>query len=170
MATNLREERPLDDSDEAVEEVKIASGKRGLPIKAIIAVLVVAIILVGAFFGYKIIRKHLHLKAAPVVEKVGDVVALDEFMMNLSDDGGQQHYIKTIIALGLKQGVAGDKFKDLVPQSRDAIIMVLSQKKLSDVDTIAGKLQLKQDIKNAVNASVGDDDVLDVYYEEFATQ
>jgi flagellar FliL protein len=153
------------ESEETVE--KVESPKKKLPILLIVGLIV---LLAGIGVGAKfLLGKHHKSKPVVVVEKVGESVPLDEFMMNLADPSGD-HYLKMTLALGLKQGVTGEKFKDQIPAARDAIVMVLSAKKLSDVDTIPGKIELKQEIKDSVNKALGEDDVVDVYYQAFATQ
>jgi flagellar FliL protein len=167
MALKMQDESREGDRSEEIEE-EVAVGKKKPPIILIVGIIVLlALIGVGAKI---LISKHRHhAKPAPVVLKVGETLILDEFMMNLADDGNS-HYIKTTLALGLKEGVTGEKFKDKVPQVRDAIVLVLGSKKLADLGTTQDKIALKQQIANAVNQSLGETDVVTVYYQAFATQ
>jgi flagellar FliL protein len=164
MALKMQDGLDEDESEE-IEEVKV---KKFNPRIFRIVGLIILLALIG--YAVKVYLPIIrHARQAPTVIKVGEVVLLDEFMMNLADPG-DDHYIKTTIALGLKQGVTGDEFKDKIAASRDAIVLVLSSEKLEDVSTLQGKIALKQQIKDAVNQAIGENDVAAVYYEDFATQ
>jgi flagellar FliL protein len=168
MALKMQDGRPeMDDSEETEEEISV--GKKKPPIKMIICIVLLLVFIGVGVKSFITWRHHHKPKVVPVIEKVGETVPLDEFMMNLADPGGE-HYIKMTLALGLKEGVTGDKFKDQVPACRDAIVMVLSAKKLADINTVPGKMELKQEIQDAVNKTVGERDVIRVYYQAFATQ
>ena len=154
-----------DESGEKTEEVE-AKAKGGKKMMPIIIAAVVALLL-GAGLAFKFAGHKGSAKPPP--PKVGETLPLDEFMVNLADPSND-HYAKLTIALGLKQGVSSEGFKDKVPVTRDAIVMVLTAKTLDQVRTESGKEKLKSEIKRQVNKALGEDDVLAVYFEAFATQ
>ena len=153
-----------DESGEKTEAVE-AKAKGGKMMPIIIAAVVA--LLLGAGLAFKFAGHKSSAKPPP--PKVGETLPLDEFMVNLADPSND-HYAKLTIALGLKQGVSSEGFKDKVPEARDAIVMVLTAKTLDQVRTESGKEKLKSEIKREVNKSLGEDDVLAVYFEAFATQ
>jgi flagellar FliL protein len=137
----------------------------------LMVIVAAAVVLIGAIAGVFVVKAQAAKKAnaGPTVLKVGEIVPLDEFMLNLADTSSD-HYVKTTVALGLTQGITADQFKDKVPQSRDAIIMVLSAKHLADLQTESGKIALKKQIQESVNTALGEKDVAAVYFQDFATQ
>ena len=152
---------------DAAAEALPAGGKKKLPLLPIILV-VVLLIGAGAGFAFYKMKTGKHTKQ-PVVLKVGEVVPLDEFMLNLADPS-DDHYLKTTIALGLKEGVSADQFKDKVPAARDAILMVLTSKHLNQLRSGWGKTVLKKQLVAKINDALGEQDVVAVYFQDFATQ
>jgi flagellar FliL protein len=144
-----------------------APAKKGPPVVIIVAL--TALVAFGA--GFVVMKKMFSKPPAPVSTAIviGETVPLDEFLINLADSDSA-HYLKTTIGLGLIQGKTADEFKTKVPESRDAIVMVLSNKTLSQVRTTDGKDALKSQLIGAINKAVGDKDVGAVYFEAFATQ
>jgi flagellar FliL protein len=134
-------------------------------------VIAVVVVIVAAGLGFGIFKKMTAkpVKHGPTPIVIGETVLLDEFLINLADTDSS-HYLKTTIGLGLIQGKTGDDFKNKIPGARDAIVMVLSAKKLSDVSSTSGKEQLKKDLLTAINQADGDKNVGAIYFEAFATQ
>jgi flagellar protein FliL len=152
---------------DAAAEPLPAGGKKKMPILPIILAVVV---LAGSGAGFAVFKmKHGKHSNVPVVLKVGEVVPLDEFMLNLADPS-DDHYLKTTLALGLKEGFSADQFKDKVPETRDAILMVLTSKHLDQLRSVAGKTALKKQLIVKINQALGEQDVVAVYFQEFATQ
>lgn len=152
-------------ADKKAEGESSDGAKKPNPMMFMVIGMVVAF--VAAFAVAKTFMGH-PTKAAEAPE-VGEHVTLDEFLVNLADPSGDR-YLKTIISLGLVKGVAAEQYKEEIPQTRDAILMLLTSKKLDDVRSTAGKEKLKDQIKDAVNKAIGKDDVLQVDFQTFATQ
>jgi flagellar FliL protein len=152
---------------EKTPAVEGAPAKKGPPIVAII--LAVAVIAFGS--GFVVMKKMFGKPSKPASTAVviGETVPLDEFLINLADTDSS-HYVKATIALGLVQGKAAEEFKTKIPQARDAIVMTMSAKTLSEVDTTAGKEALKKELVASIDKEVGDKNVGAVYFEGFATQ
>jgi flagellar FliL protein len=131
-----------------------AKKKGKLPVIVILALLLGA----GGFFGVKM-RQPKSEPAEPEV-KLGPVLPLKEFLVNLTDNG---KYLRAEIVLHLKEGVkieaggegeeggGGGPDMDII---RDAIITVLTSKSSEDVQTPAAKDKLRTEIAAAVNAAL----------------
>ncbi|HEY3330509.1 MAG TPA: flagellar basal body-associated FliL family protein [Capsulimonadaceae bacterium] len=124
-----------------------------------------------AFVAAFLLAKQMMAKPAKHAEKpeVGAHMVLEEFLINLADPGNDR-YLKTVVALGLKKEVSEEKFKEEVPVCRDAIVMVLTAKKLEDVKSVEGKTKLKEELVASINKAIGKKDVVEVYLQSFATQ
>jgi len=144
-----------------------APAKKGPPIVVIIGLTA----LVAFGLGFVVVQKFFTktVKAGPAPIVIGDTVTLDEFLINLADTDSS-HYLKVTIGLGLIQGQTAETFKEKIPEARDAIIMCLSAKTLSQVTTTDGKEALKTELLNDISNEVGKGIVGAVYFEGFATQ
>jgi flagellar FliL protein len=157
------------DKAKKTETPDAAGGEGAAPKKPPMMIFAIVGVLVVFIVGFVVAKKMMGKPAAPAVPVVGEHVALDEFLVNLADSTND-HYLKTQITLGLVKEVTAEQFKDDVPQTRDAILMLLSSKSLEDIRTPAGKAKLKTAIADAVNKAVGKKDVLEVDFQTFATQ
>jgi flagellar protein FliL len=66
-----------------------------------------------------------------------------------------------------------DGFEEIVrnsPSARDAIVRILNRKTFDDVETIQGKLFLKDQISVALNQAMKAGVVKDIYFNEFLVQ
>lgn len=141
-------------SEEKKTEGEATAKKKGgkLPMIVILAVVLGA----GGFFGMK-------MKAPKEVKKpetkLGKVVPLEEFLVNLSDGST---YLRTTISLHLKDGFemeAGGKEggegkgggggeMDII---RDAVIGVLTSQSPEGVRSLSGKKKLRAQLAEAIN-------------------
>ena len=154
-------------AEKAPAAAEAAPAKKGPPIVVIIGLTA----LVAFGLGFVVMQKMFAKPAKPVSTAVviGETVPLDDFLINLADTDSS-HYLKTTIGLGLIQGKTADEFKLKIPEARDAIVMVLSAKTLSQVNTTAGKEEVKKELLDSINKEIGDNSVGAVYFEGFATQ
>lgn len=161
MAGKEKEPPELSEGPQEEEEPKKRS-KLPLLIGLVLVLLVNSLIIGKLMLGGK------PSKRASVVEEVGAKIPLDEFLVNLA--GSNDHYLKTTIAIGLKKGLTEESVKDDIPPIRDAILQVLTSKPLDDLATPAGKETLKREVKERINAEIGEGKVVKVYFMAFATQ
>jgi len=114
-------------------------------------------------------------KAKP--EEIGAVVSVDTFIVNLADPGGNR-YLRVTMDLELvgkpadksAGKTAGDELAKRMPQIRDAILMILSTKRYSDISTTEGKTALREEILNAVNGLLASSQISRIYFKEFVIQ
>jgi len=141
-------------SEDKKAEGEATPKKKGgkLPMIVIMAVVLGA----GGFFGMKM-RAPKDVKKPEI--KLGKVVPLEEFLVNLSDGST---YLRTTISLHMKDGLemeAGGKEggegkgggggeMDII---RDAVIGVLTSQSPEGVRSLAGKKKLRAQIAEAVN-------------------
>jgi flagellar FliL protein len=100
--------------------------------------------------------------------EVGVSLPLDEFLVNLN--GSSDHYLKTTIALGLKKGLTEEGVKEHIPAMKDAVLSVLQNKSMKELNSPKERDALKDEIKEQVNKEVGEEPVVKVYFTAFATQ
>lgn len=131
--------------------------KPGKSSKMLVLIMLAVVLAGGGFFGMKIMGAAKG-KEAPK-PKVGEVLELQEFLVNLKD----KTWLKVSLALGIAEGAElhaagghseGETTDD--PKMRDIIIQVLTSKQLDDIVSPEGKEQLKADILAKLNGSYGE--------------
>ena len=137
-----KEEAQEETSEEPQEKAK-APGKSP---KILIFLLLAIVLAGGGFVGFKMLGAKGNAK--PELPKVGEIVELEEILVNLADG---QTYLKITLALGLKEGETKEEFHEKLPAISDAIIMTLTSKKPEDISTEEGKQSLKAEIRAKVN-------------------
>jgi flagellar FliL protein len=102
------------------------------------------------------------------------IVHLEGFTVNLADPE-QTHFLRATIDLGidrLPDGADKEKPSQAIPVARvrDAILSVLTVCKADDLLTADGKTELKQNLLKALNKSVPELGVREIYFTEFLVQ
>ena len=181
-------------ADKKMEEKKeqAPAEKKKLPVKIIIIVLAVVLVLGGATAGYFMFAGHKgkssgkedpgkEVKKEQVKEEgskkgggegegvSGNMKQLDPFIVNLADAEGQR-YLKAVIQLELDNASLEGEIQGKLPQIRDEILMILSNKTFDDVSTTAGKRMVKREIASAVNKYLTGGQITQVYFTEFVVQ
>jgi flagellar FliL protein len=110
--------------------------------------------------------------AAPIQEETLHTVHLEGFTVNLADVE-ENHFLRITIDIALGHAPkAAKEGESEIPTARvrDAILTVLTVGKADVLITQEGKAQLKKDILAALQQSVPELDVREVYFTEFLVQ
>ena len=160
---------------EEKEEVKDAEEKQSpnkSKLKLIIIAVVVLLIGAGGIYGYSKYDKGKKEKAEPTKEaKVSIVCPLNSFVVNLQDNTGVgKRYLK--ITMQLKVGKEEDKLliENNNAQIRDTVLLLLSSQSLKEINTMEGKLELKQTLLSRMNQILGNSIIRGIYFTEFVVQ
>lgn len=130
------------------------------------AVFSLIILVIGTayyFYGDKVFGSIKEQKT----ESIEKIVSLDPFIVNLMDSYSQLKYLKIVIQIETNNP---ELVKAKIPNLRDAIIFVLTQKTPEELIVQEGKLSLKNEIKEATNKVVGENRISNVYFTEFVMQ
>ncbi|NLN76960.1 MAG: flagellar basal body-associated FliL family protein [Armatimonadetes bacterium] len=143
--------------------------------KGKVAIIIMAIVMViaCAVAGVAVLQKKAPPPKGkiPVVEEPGDMLPIGELIVNLADTP-EIHYLKTDIILevtGKLPTTEGDDTAVKAPL-RDAIISVLSSKRLAEINKPCGKEQLKTELVTACEKCLKTVRVQNVYFSDFAMQ
>ncbi|MBI5557721.1 MAG: flagellar basal body-associated FliL family protein [Deltaproteobacteria bacterium] len=184
----------------AEDEAKTAGGAEEPKKKSkamLFIILGVAILLLGAggFFAYtKFLAPKSHTaeesaeeEHAETAEAVGDIVALEPFVVNLADPKGNR-YLKMKISLefeakGGKEGKeakegkegaepkgAAERIEKVAPKLRDIVIMMVTSLSFEEVMTPEGKLRIRDELIERFNRITKPDKVKNIYFSEFVVQ
>jgi len=99
---------------------------------------------------------------------VHSTLHLETFVLNLAD-ADQRSYLRVGIDLGLIRELKRDEAAP-VAEIRDTILGVLSETKVNDLLSAAGKAKLKQDLLRALEERIPSLGVDEVYFTEFLIQ
>lgn len=95
--------------------------------------------------------------------------SLEPFVVNVTGDG-YSRYLKVKIELEAENPDVKTELDARLSQVRDAVIVLLSSKKLSDITDFEGKALLKQDIYERVNDILETGQLKSVLFTEFVVQ
>ena len=154
--------------DDEKEEVPTKKSK----LKLIIIAIAVLLIAVGGIFGYSKFNKGKEKKAEiSKTDKASIVLPLNSFVVNLMDKQGVgKRYLK--VTMGLEINKEEDKLliENHNAQLRDTVLLLLSSQSLKEINTMEGKLELKQNLLSRMSQILGDAVVRRIYFTEFVVQ
>jgi flagellar FliL protein len=93
---------------------------------------------------------------------------MDPFIVNLADT--EPRFLKVTIKLELDGVPVKAEISERIPQVRDAILMLLSSKDAQTLKPTAGKLQLRDEILQRINALLATGQARNAYFTEFVVQ
>jgi flagellar FliL protein len=133
---------------------------------------IIVLLGVGGYLGYTMVfqEKTKGVKSAQKENKGKEkmvLVALDPFILNLSDPG---RHLKVSIQMELLDENDEIKIKERNPKLRDIIIMLLSSKTIDSVSSPEGKFQLKDEILLRANQAMEKEMFKNVYFTDFVMQ
>jgi flagellar FliL protein len=99
----------------------------------------------------------------------GHIFSMDPFVVNLSDPRGKR-YLKTKIELEYTQQGVETELKARLPQLRDMILILLSSKRLEEIQDIEDKIALRNDLIMRINQILKRGAVRNLYFTEFVIQ
>jgi flagellar basal body-associated protein FliL len=120
-------------------------------------------------FGFASCRGGESATPADGVSAVKSTLHLDTFVLNVADPE-QRAYLRVGIDLGLNREPKHGEEPVPVAAVRDTILGVLSQTKVDDLLTPAGKTKLKDDLLRALQQKTPKLGVEEVYFTEFLIQ
>jgi flagellar protein FliL len=140
--------------------------------------LVVMVIGVGVIYNLKISYQRpaiteesegMNLAADREIRNAKPVLfTFEPFTINL--DGLPRKLVRTTIQLEMLSEDGFEEAVNLNPVARDEIVRIFNSKKFEDIETIQGKLFLKDQIMTAMNNLLSRGSVKEVYFGEFVVQ
>jgi flagellar FliL protein len=169
-------------ADPKADAAPAAGSKKKLMIMAIAGVLVLGGGAGGWFFMHKGgDADAAHAEEAPAKKKKkkekehakAEYVPIEAFTVNLQPETGDQ-YLQVQFTLQVDGPEQAVLVKDNMAKVRNRVLLLLSGKKASEINTVEGKQQLAGEIKAAVQVPFDEDgeeqDVSDVLFTSFIIQ
>lgn len=153
------------------EQTEAPKKKKGNKMMLIIIIAVVVVVAGGggAFFFLSKSKGEKAEKKETKAAEEGVMFALDPFVVNLSDLSGSR-FLKVSLQLELTNPLLLEKAKTKIPQIRDAVITLLTNKTSENLISPEGKLQLKDEVNIRTNQILGENSVKNVYLTDFVMQ
>lgn len=95
------------------------------------------------------------------------------FMVTIIDDtndSSKTAYFKVQLTFELKSDELKKELEGKMPKIRESIVNIITNKKVSEINTTAGKLTLKDEIRKYINPFLQGGKVTEVYFTEFIYQ
>lgn len=160
-----------------VEEEQEPQPKKSF-LKFIVLGVIVIAVGAGGYLGWDLLVKGKKEEAGtpksrPQIrrQEVGIIYPLESFIVNLMDKAGLgKRYLKVKIIIE----IGGEEAKKVVdgqkPRLRDTILLLLSSQSFKEINTMEGKLELKQALLSRINQTLGEGIVQRIYFTEFVVQ
>jgi flagellar FliL protein len=100
----------------------------------------------------------------------GDPVLYTMSPFNTNLDGVPRRLVRMEVSLEMMDEEGYEEVIGEVPHARDSIMRILNGKTFSDVETVQGKLQLKNQIVAELNSTLKKGVVKNVYFNELVVQ
>jgi len=161
-----------EETAEEIEEVKKGSLK-----KLIVIGLALVVLGGGGFAGWKFfLAKKMH-SSENQADKVkvqesmapGIMFKMEPFIVNLLDEGGKR-YLKTQFQIEVDSEEVQKELQARIPQVRDAILLLLTSKSFSQIGVPGGKIELRTELIERIDAALKDGTIRTVYFTEFVVQ
>lgn len=98
-----------------------------------------------------------------------DVVEVGDFVMNIISEY-EPRYARLSLALALDQPATREEVNKRMAQIRDTVILLINNKTFEELQDQQGKLQVKAELKNAINTLLTSGQVNEVYLTDFVVQ
>jgi len=108
-------------------------------------------------------------EAEEEADTIGPMYSLDSFVVNLAE-AGSNRYLRVTMELELDNEVLKTELKQRLPQVRNAVLMILPTKKTADINTVDGKLALRDQLIDEINGFLNTGEVTNIYFTEFVIQ
>lgn len=147
----------------------------------IIGMIAALVLLIGGIGAYLLLSKSAKEEEpkdpgqsvpVPVVNPqagIGPTVDIAEFVVNIISDQ-ESHYVKAAMTIELTNELAKNEMNQRMPQIRDAILLLVSNKTFEELRDLQGKKQLKAELISKINALMQSGQAKSIYFTEFVVQ
>lgn len=99
----------------------------------------------------------------------GSLVDIGAFIVNIISEE-QNHYLKASITIETSDLKSAEQLKRRLPQVRDAVLMLVSNKTFEELYDMHGKKQLKAELMLEINTILSSGEAAAIYFTEFVVQ
>jgi flagellar FliL protein len=103
------------------------------------------------------------------VDAIGPLVPINEFLINLLDKDNSR-YLKATMTIEVDSEEAAEEIQTRMPQIRDAILLMTSNKTFAELHDLQGKMQLRAELIGHLNTLLAKGQVKHIYITNFVIQ
>jgi flagellar FliL protein len=163
------------------KEAAVEKGTSKKKLFIIIGAVVVVLLLGGGFGAWYLLKgkpvageakdpaAHVPVPVLGQQSQIGPMVNIEEFVVNIiSSDTA--HYVKASITVELTNVEGQTEVQQRMPQMRDAILLLISNKTYEELQDLQGKKQLKAELLSKINSFLLSGKVVSIYFTNFVVQ
>jgi flagellar protein FliL len=174
----MADEPTAEQADETnPEQAAEASGKKQITGKKrwmIIGIVFAVQIPVVALIGQKLIKPHLVPESLQAAENKsnetrGTILMLDDVTVNLKGSR-KSRFLRVSIGLEVDDDKVIAEIEMRKPEIRDAVITSISGRRVDQLISVEGKEQLKAELKQRIDGTLKEGNILKVYFSDFVVQ
>ncbi|MFO7931048.1 MAG: flagellar basal body-associated FliL family protein [Thermodesulfobacteriota bacterium] len=102
-------------------------------------------------------------------KEMGPLVEMEDFVVNITHKDSTR-FLKLGVTLEAKDDQSKKEIEKRMPQIRDAVLLLVGNKKYDDLKDLQGKKQLKADLTSRIRSLSGEDEVSELYFTDFVVQ
>ncbi|MFW5930992.1 MAG: flagellar basal body-associated FliL family protein [Desulfosalsimonas sp.] len=102
-------------------------------------------------------------------KEMGPLVEMEDFVVNITHRDSSR-FLKLGVTLEAKNEEGKKAIEKRMPQIRDAVLLLVGNKKYDDIKDLQGKKQLKADLAANIRDLAGEDEVSELYFTDFVVQ
>jgi flagellar FliL protein len=174
-----QENAPPAESAAPIEPEEKKKKKKGLSLPLILAVVLVAQVAISYLLITQVLFK-IDAQAPPVEEAevaeadekepIGNVFLVPDLVVNPAGGGANPRYIKCGFGIEVDSEAAYAEVEARQPQVLDALIRILTSKRLEELDTPQEKDLMRMEIQEEINDRLIAGKVTNVYLTDFVIQ
>ncbi len=107
---------------------------------------------------------------AAEMPEMGALVGLEEIIVTLAGDSKRPRYLRINVNIEVKDQLTADIVMTRLPQLRDVVIMVLSDKTAEELSHPAGKKGLRDEIFRRLDEKMPEGILMNVYFSDLVVQ
>ncbi|MBF0450851.1 MAG: flagellar basal body-associated FliL family protein [Candidatus Magnetomorum sp.] len=175
-----------EETEETTEAEEKPAGSSNSLLMIVIGVLALLLLLSVGIIVWKVIladeppklskeeKEIQEIKSAETTAEIVDeqkefFFSMEPFVVNLADQESK-HYLKVNIELGVRRKDILDEIEQRNPQVRDIILFVLMNKRFEEINSLAGKKQLKHELISRITNALRTGTIQTIYLTDFIVQ
>ena len=103
------------------------------------------------------------------IQALGPLVEMEDFVVNIMHKDATR-FLKIGITLEAEDEKSIKALQNRMPQVKDAVLLLVGNRKFSDIKDLQGKMQLKADLLARIKNLAGQGTVTNLYFTDFVVQ
>lgn len=102
-------------------------------------------------------------------KELGPLLEMEDFVVNITHKDSTR-FLKMGVTLEAQSKESSSELEKRIPQIRDAVLLLVGNRKYDDIKDIQGKKQLKADLLARLREVAGEEQIAELYFTDFVVQ